>query len=360
MKTNLYQELHQIEKSPQKLSSISQEKFFPSIDHHQRAYSDPSPKIDNNINSNSNIDDYSQYLIKENPIGQPKKKNEFFEKSTNKNNAKEAIQTNSINKQISTNFINENIYGFKGRSPYSTPNVNNMINVISNNNGKSSKNNSKVNPNQLNKIQKKNEAALITQLKDKILEYRCSICDFVATESEELHKHLSSKKHYTFPKKIRKNKNLKIFYKSDSKINHTLIYSISRLSKKNYFCKHCGKKFDSIHGLNAHLNAHKYNCDICHKLFNSKEELMRHNHNPNFYYVNKKINMYKKKEYKSPGKKVKTEIDDWEEISSNKKEKRESDEEIIKNDFEQSYAFVEDNDENLDFNKMIKINSKYI
>ena len=87
---------------------------------------------------------------------------------------------------------------------------------------------------------------------------------------------------------------------------------------------------------------------------------MRHNHNPNFYYDNKKISSFKKKEYKSPGKKAKTEIDDWEEISSNKKEKWESDEEITKNDFEQSYAFVEDSDENFDFNKMIKIKSKHI
>ena len=53
------------------------------------------------------------------------------------------------------------------------------------------------------------------------------------------------------------------------------------------------------------------------------------------------------------------EIDDWEEISSNKKEKWESDEELNKNnDIEQSYAFIEDSDDNFDFNKMVKINDK--
>ena len=368
MQTNIFQELNLFEKSPQKLSSNFQEDLFPNIDHHQKSKSDPTPISDINSNSNSEIDDNSKYMIEDNPINQQKIKSHFFEKSTDKNKLNEITQSNPINKKTSADFINENIYGFKGRSPYANPNVNNMINLSNNNTGnnsknnsnKSQKNNSKVNLNPLNKTQKKNEAALVTQLKDKILEYRCSICDFVATESIELHKHLSSKKHYTFPKKIKKNKKPKIFHKSDNKINQTFVYSMSKLSKKNFFCRHCGKKFDSFHGLNAHLNAHKYKCDICHKLFNSREELMRHNHNPNFYYDNKKISSFKKKEYKSPGKKAKTEIDDWEEISSNKKEKWESDEEITKNDFEQSYAFVEDSDENFDFNKMIKIKSKHI
>ena len=84
-------------------------------------------------------------------------------------------------------------------------------------------------------------------------------------------------------------------------------------------------------------------------------------HNEMELYNIKKFDMCNKKnDFKSPGKKIKMEIDDWEEISSNKKEKYESDEDINKNDFEQSYVFIGDNDENFDFNKMIKINDKQI
>ena len=53
------------------------------------------------------------------------------------------------------------------------------------------------------------------------------------------------------------------------------------------------------------------------------------------------------------------EIDDLEDISLSKKEKWESYDEINKNDdFEKSYVFIEDSDENFDFNKMVKVNDK--
>ena len=56
---------------------------------------------------------------------------------------------------------------------------------------------------------------------------------------------------------------------------------------------------------------------------------------------------------------LKMEIDDWEDISSSKNEKWESDDEINKHDdFEKSYVFIEDSDENFDFNKMVKVNDK--
>ena len=71
------------------------------------------------------------------------------------------------------------------------------------------------------------------------------------------------------------------------------------------------------------------------------------------------MNKYGKKENKSPNKKQKMEIDDWEDISSSKNEKWESDDEINKHDdFEKSYVFIEDSDENFDFNKMVKVNDK--
>ena len=383
MQDNIFQEYYKTKKP-----SFLDENLFQKIKPPQRSNSDPTSIT----NINSNIDSYDEHLMKnnsndssifpqdDNPINllKSENENENLESSseTNKNSYISPIDIN--NNQICPNFLNFNIYGFKGRSPYASPNVNNIItnssnlkNINANNNSnniKSQKTNQKQNQNQTNKNQnnknqKRIEAALITQLKDKVLEYRCSVCNFITTESEELHKHLFTKKHYTFPKKAKKFKNKKIFYKNENKINQTFIYTVNKIKKNNYekriFCRHCGKKFDSMHGLNAHLNAHKYKCEKCYRLFNSKEELMRH-HNTELIYNAKPNKFVKKKEYKSPGKKTKTEIDDWEEISSNKKEKLESDEEISKFDLEQSYAFIEDNDENYDFNKMIKIKDKRI
>ena len=375
MQKSIFQELYHAER-PSNFKDL-----FPKMKPPQRSNSDPTSII----NTNSNIDNYDNHHMKNNsndsslfpqdnnPINLQKSENENME-SPNETNKNSCISQFDINdSQICPNFLNFNIYGFKGRSPYASPNVNNIINNNSsnlkstntknnnnNNNNKTQKINQKQSQN--NKNQKRNEAALITQLKDKVLEYRCSVCNFVATESEELHKHLTIKKHYTFPKKVKKFKNKKFFY-NDNKINQTFIYTMTKIKKNNYekkiFCRHCGKKFESMHGLNAHLNAHKYKCEICYRLFNSKEELMRHR-NSELVYNKKPNSFFKKKEYKSPGKKTKTEIDDWEEISSNKKEKWESNEEINKFESEQSYAFIEDNDENYDFNKMVKISSKRI
>lgn len=381
MQDNIFQELCQTEKSTKKLS-IFEKNLFPNIELPHRSNSEQKSIL--NINSSIDIDD--NQLMKntsndlsiahqENPIIQKKNENEkeYYEPSSEPKIFNQIKQSIKKNNQISPNFMNFNFYGFKGRSPYSSQNINNMIsnnssnsniNTNKNGNNKSQKINQKQNQNQINKNQKRNEAALITQLKDKILEYRCSVCNFIANESQELHEHLTLKNHYTFPKKMKKNKKQKVFYKQENKLNQTFIFSINKINKKNFskkiYCRHCGKKFDSMHGLNAHLNAHKYKCELCHKLFNSKEELTRHIH-LEFFYNNKKGNMFnKKRDYKSPGKKVKMVIDDWEDISSNKKEKWESDEESNKNDFEQSYAFIGDNDENFDFNKMVKINDKRI
>ena len=66
------------------------------------------------------------------------------------------------------------------------------------------------------------------------------------------------------------------------------------------------------------------------------------------------------KDIKSSKKGTNLENVEWEDIISNKMDKWESDEEIKKNDFEQSYAFIEDNDDNYDFNKMVKVNDNKI
>ena len=67
--------------------------------------------------------------------------------------------------------------------------------------------------------------------------------------------------------------------------------------------------------------------------------------------VKKKRNKFFKEKFKLEKNKI--EIDDWEEASSSKKEKKK---ENKKNEFGESYAFIEGNDENIDFNRMIKIN----
>jgi transcription elongation factor Elf1 len=129
--------------------------------------------------------------------------------------------------------------------------------------------------------------------------------------------------------------------------------------EKKLFCKHCGKKFDSKFGLNAHLNMHKYKCELCYKSFNTKDELMKHYDIESFYIFRKENNYNIKKDNKFNRKKVKMEINGWEDVPS-KKELCKSDEKIYKKDFDQSYAFIDDSDEYLDFNKMVKINDKSI
>jgi hypothetical protein len=267
--------------------------------------------------------------------------------------------------EMSTSLMNSSFYGFKGRSPYVTQNYN-----INNKSGKEGKDkNSKFTS--ANNKQKIINGFIIGELKDKIIEYQCSVCNFVAFEKEELRKHLIIRKHFTFPKKIKKTKkNLnKTFFRFENKLNQTFMYSFSKINKKNFenkkvICRHCTKKFDSKYALNAHLNAHKYKCESCFKLFNNIEDLKKHEHlerkvDFESMYDYKRKSLTKKNIYKSPLK-SKKEIDDWEEISSSKKEKEkektESEDELKKNDFEQSYAFIEDSDENFDFNKMVKIN----
>ena len=164
------------------------------------------------------------------------------------------------------------------------------------------------------------------------------------------------KKSFYFSKKNKKTKNQAFFYESENKMNQTFIYSISKIDDNYIMCKYCGKKFDSVFRLNYHLNVHKYQCEFCYEVFNSKEELMLHNDIESFYNCSKTSIFNTNKDFKLPGKNVNFEIVDWEDFSS--KDKWENDEEIKNNDFEQSYAFIEDNSENYDFNKMVKINDK--
>ena len=133
-----------------------------------------------------------------------------------------------------------------------------------------------------------------------------------------------------------------------------------KYSDKKIICKHCFKRFESNYALNSHLNAHKYKCDICYKLFNNKEDLMEHKHiveereNEINSPVKKKRNKFFKEKFKLEKNKI--EIDDWEEASSSKKENKK---ESKKNEFGESYAFIEGNDENIDFNRMIKIDDGF-
>ena len=170
-----------------------------------------------------------------------------------------------------------------------------------------------------------------------LIKYRCCKCDFISLESEEFNRHLSEKNHYSFPKEILENN----FYELNNKINFKY-----KKNKKHFFCKYCGIKFDSTFELNAHLNAHRHICNIYNRIFNFKKGFKRYNHNNGFCCENLKKNQYKI--YDNQRKKPQL-----------NKEKLKIDEKIGENnDFEESYAFIDDNEDNFDFNKMIKISHK--
>lgn len=366
MKLNLMEDIYQAKNYSKKLSIFDDEAdLFQNLTLAQRANSDPSSDINQseNILNNNEVENTSKNGPKENPINQLKnEKNENLENNT---------QNNS---QLSINLLNMNNYGFKGRSPYTNINTN-LSSINDKKEKKDHINYISSNKNLLNSNQdtKRINGFILSELKDKILEYKCSICNFKCNDRDELRNHLAIKKHFTFPKKLKKGKkNMmknKTFYKNETKNNQSFMYSLMKQNKKPFdkkiTCRHCSKKFDSLYALNSHLNAHKYKCEICFKLFNNKEDLIKHKHceqntEDDFesLYEVKKMSKYKK-EYKSPPRKPKMEIDDWEEISSSKNEKWDSEDEINKNDdFEKSYVFIEDSDENFDFNKMVKVNDK--
>ena len=241
--------------------------------------------------------------------------------------------------------LNSNSYGFKGRSPYVS---NTNTRPKGTNSNTNNTNNSKMNSNQ-----KIINGFIFTELKDKVFEYRCSVCNFVAHANGELHKHLTMNKHFILPKKNKKNKS-KNYHKQENRLNQTFMFSMNKPKKyfeKKIVCKHCSKRFESNYALNSHLNAHKYKCDVCYKLFNNREDLLEHKHNmEDKCHFNSPLKKKSNKYYKEPKNKI--EIDDWEDMLSNKKEKKK---ENKKNELGESYAFIEDNDENLDFNRMVKI-----
>ena len=241
--------------------------------------------------------------------------------------------------------LNSNSYGFKGRSPYVS---NTNTRPKGTNSNTNNTNNSKMNSNQ-----KIINGFIFTELKDKVFEYRCSVCNFVAHANGELHKHLTMNNHFILPKKNKKNKS-KNYHKQENRLNQTFMFSMNKPKKyfeKKIVCKHCSKRFESNYALNSHLNAHKYKCDVCYKLFNNREDLLEHKHNmEDKCHFNSPLKKKSIKYYKEPKNKI--EIDDWEDMLSNKKEKKK---ENKKNELGESYAFIEDNDENLDFNRMVKI-----
>jgi len=241
--------------------------------------------------------------------------------------------------------LNSNSYGFKGRSPYVS---NTNTRPKGTNSTTNNTNNSKMNSNQ-----KIINGFIFTELKDKVFEYRCSVCNFVAHANGELHKHLTMNNHFILPKKNKKNKS-KNYHKQENRLNQTFMFSMNKPKKyfeKKIVCKHCSKRFESNYALNSHLNAHKYKCDVCYKLFNNREDLLEHKHNmEDKCHFNSPLKKKSNKYYKEPKNKI--EIDDWEDMLSNKKENKK---ENKKNELGESYAFIEDNDENLDFNRMVKI-----
>ena len=306
MEKSTCEEINKTENSPKRLSENSQEDLFQSIEYDQRANSDRTPSID----SNSENGDYNQCIKNYSNNSSFILENSRINQHSIENNG-----NNPINVQTSINQINEIQDGSKGCFPFENMEQNNSMNNCQNYD--SLKNNLKP--------------------KNKLIKYRCSKCDFISTDSEEFNRHLSDNNHYSFPKKIIANN----FYKINNRINFKY-----KKNKKHYFCKYCGIKFDSSITLNIHLNAHRHNCDICNRLFGFQKSPMRCIHNNGFYYEN--LKKYQFKKYDNQRKKPQF-----------KKVKWKNGEKINEdNDFEESYVFIEDSDDNFDFNKMIKISHK--
>ena len=178
--------------------------------------------------------------------------------SHNDDNAnKKAQNTPELKTEYNPNIIlSANSYGFKGRSPYASSASVNSINKINNTNINSSNNTQKNDSNQ-----RIINGFIFTELKDKVFEYRCSVCNYIAHDNTELHKHLVSKRHFIFPRKNKKPKKPKMFHKSEQRLNQTFMYSLNKSNKffeKKLICQHCSKKFESNYALNSHLNAHKF------------------------------------------------------------------------------------------------------
>ena len=118
--------------------------------------------------------------------------------------------------------LNSNSYGFKGRSPY-VSNANTRPKGTNSNTNNT--NNSKMNSNQ-----KIINGFIFTELKDKVFEYRCSVCNFVAHANGELHKHLTMHNHFILPKKNKKNKS-KNYHKQENRLNQTFMFSMNKPKK---------------------------------------------------------------------------------------------------------------------------------
>ena len=145
MNKSLFQELDPNEKYSIKLSIFGND-IFPNITIPHRSNSNPASIINNNIISNldssnsldniqkKNISNISSKTKQDNPINQiiiednNDNKNVFFESSSETSKNSQSNESNKTNNIISVNLFNSNFYGFKGRSPYTTPNLNNMLN----------------------------------------------------------------------------------------------------------------------------------------------------------------------------------------------------------------------------------------
>ena len=189
-----------------------------------------------------------------------------------------------VNETQNEILLSTNTYGFKGRSPYvssSNANIKNINNISLNRTHNDIFDFDNTDNDNDNSNQRIINGFIFTELKDKVFEYRCSVCNFIAHSNSELYKHLAENKHFILPKKHKKNK-AKVFHKQENnRLNQTFMFSMTKpkkYSEKKIICKHCFKRFESNYALNSHLNAHKYKCDICYKLFNNKEDLMEHKH----------------------------------------------------------------------------------
>ena len=113
---------------------------------------------------------------------------------------------------------------FKGRSPYTSSSNANSLNEIN------SSINSSIYNTKIDSKQKRINGFIFTELKDKVFEYRCSVCNYIAHDNNELYKHLVERKHFIYPRKNKKGKKQKMFH-AESRLNQTFMYSSNKSNK---------------------------------------------------------------------------------------------------------------------------------